>query len=228
MRSGEVVCGLCSGGMDSSLMLVLLREMGFGVLPCYIDYGQRVKERELAVLEQFCTTYEFELPRVFAIPMHDVFRGIWSISGDDVPERSEDIVRKYIPARNILFIVKLAAFMQLNDLKRLALGAQCTDSMPDNNRAFFDEMERVLALGMSVPSKEFCMEILAPVASMSKAEIAAGLVERDVDPALTWSCYGHGLDHCGVCWQCSERAEAFANAGLSDPTVYASVVAGLG
>ena len=43
-----------------------------------------------------------------------------------------------------------------------------------------------------------------------------------VDFARTWSCYKGGAIHCGKCGTCVERREAFAQAGVADPTVYAS------
>ena len=42
-----------------------------------------------------------------------------------------------------------------------------------------------------------------------------------VDFSKTWSCYKGGAVHCGKCGTCVERREAFALAGLVDPTVYA-------
>ena len=36
----------------------------------------------------------------------------------------------------------------------------------------------------------------------------------------TWSCYKGGEHHCGKCGTCVERREAFADAGITDTTVY--------
>jgi 7-cyano-7-deazaguanine synthase len=37
---------------------------------------------------------------------------------------------------------------------------------------------------------------------------------------MTYSCYNGGTRHCGRCGTCVERAEAFAEAGVTDPTEY--------
>ena len=51
-----------------------------------------------------------------------------------------------------------------------------------------------------------------------------GLVAMLAVPfALTWSCYEGGEAHCGRCGTCVERREAFATAGVSDPTQYAAL-----
>ena len=36
----------------------------------------------------------------------------------------------------------------------------------------------------------------------------------------SWSCYKGGDIHCGRCGTCVERQEAFALAGVADPTQY--------
>ena len=64
----------------------------------------------------------------------------------------------------------------------------------------------------------------APLVAMSKAEIAAEAARLGLDAGLTWSCYDPTPDrrHCGACDSCRLRARAFADAGLADPTLYAS------
>ena len=44
----------------------------------------------------------------------------------------------------------------------------------------------------------------------------------EVPFAETWSCYVGGERHCGRCGTCVERREAFALAGIPDPTEYLS------
>ena len=55
---------------------------------------------------------------------------------------------------------------------------------------------------------------------MTKADIVKLGDQLGVDFSLTWSCYKGGPLHCGKCGTCVERKEAFALAGVADPTVY--------
>jgi 7-cyano-7-deazaguanine synthase len=64
------------------------------------------------------------------------------------------------------------------------------------------------------------IEVLRPFIAVRKEDIAAVGAKRGVDFAMTWSCYKGGRLHCGKCGTCVERKEAFAVAGLDDPTEY--------
>ena len=66
------------------------------------------------------------------------------------------------------------------------------------------------------------VRLLRPFIALNKGAIAALGASLGVDFARTWSCYKGGAVHCGRCGTCVERREAFAQAGLADPTVYAS------
>ena len=62
--------------------------------------------------------------------------------------------------------------------------------------------------------------ILAPYTNLTKADIVARGARIGVDYADTYSCYKGGEKHCGCCGTCTERREAFLEAGVPDPTNY--------
>jgi 7-cyano-7-deazaguanine synthase len=63
------------------------------------------------------------------------------------------------------------------------------------------------------------LEVLAPLATLSKAEIITLGLSLGVDYALTSSCYDPAPDGmpCGGCDSCRLRAAGFAAAGVADP-----------
>ena len=65
------------------------------------------------------------------------------------------------------------------------------------------------------------VQLLRPFIALTKGQIAAEGAKLGVNLSRTWSCYKGGAVHCGKCGTCVERREAFAQAGLEDPTVYA-------
>lgn len=64
------------------------------------------------------------------------------------------------------------------------------------------------------------VQLLRPFIALTKGQIAAEGARLGIDLAQTWSCYKGGRLHCGKCGTCVERREAFAHAGLKDPTQY--------
>lgn len=65
------------------------------------------------------------------------------------------------------------------------------------------------------------VHITAPFVHMTKARVVATGAAVGAPFDLTWSCYEGGERHCGRCGTCVERAEAFAEAVVHDPTDYA-------
>jgi 7-cyano-7-deazaguanine synthase len=65
---------------------------------------------------------------------------------------------------------------------------------------------------------------------MSKADIAKEARRLGLDAALSHSCYDPLPDgrHCGRCDACRLRAKGFVEAGIVDPTVYASLTPSMG
>src|SRR5699024_3032903 len=87
---------------------------------------------------------------------------------------------------------------------------------PDCREDFMQAMGDAMRLGTYAGVK-----LLRPFIAMTKGEIAAEGARLGVDFARTWSCYKGGAVHCGKCGTCVERREAFALAGVKDPTAYA-------
>ena len=66
------------------------------------------------------------------------------------------------------------------------------------------------------------IELLRPFIALDKAAIVCEGQRLGVPFESTWSCYVGGRVHCGSCGTCVERREAFIQAGVTDPTIYAN------
>ena len=60
----------------------------------------------------------------------------------------------------------------------------------------------------------------APYLHHSKADIVKIGINLGVDYSLTWTCYRGEALACGKCGSCTERMEAFREAGVEDPLHY--------
>jgi 7-cyano-7-deazaguanine synthase len=217
----ETVAVLCSGGLDSAVLVAhAAREAG--VLPVYVSVGLAWESVEREALARLASTPAFGgrvLPlTTLSLPMTDVYSPAhWAVRGVppayDTPD--EDV---YLVGRNISLLVKAGVLCAGRGIRRIWIGPLAGNPFPDATPAFFDAMSRALSLGLDRP-----IRIETPFAAWHKADVIRRGVELGV--ALEWSmsCMNPaGGTHCGRCSKCRERRDAFAEAGIPDPTTYAA------
>ena len=148
--------------------------------------------------------------------MRDVFPpSHWAVRGEppafDTPD--EDV---YIHGRNVILASKAAVYLSRERIPRLLIGTLAGNPFPDATPAFLEAISRALSLGLDAP---FVLD--APFAALHKPDVIRKGVALGVPLELTLSCMQprDGL-HCGQCSKCRERRDAFAEAGVSDPTSY--------
>jgi len=66
------------------------------------------------------------------------------------------------------------------------------------------------------------VRLVTPFIHSLKSDIVRYGDELALPFELTWSCYVGGDKHCGICPTCRARKEAFIQAAVRDPTVYAA------
>jgi 7-cyano-7-deazaguanine synthase len=124
-----------------------------------------------------------------------------------------------VPFRNAIFLSIAAGFAESVGAEGLVIAAHTGDHAvyPDCREDFMGAMADAMRLGTYAG-----IRLLRPFIGFSKGRIAAEGARLGVDFSRTWSCYRGGEIHCGKCGTCVERREAFLQAGLPDPTAYAS------
>jgi 7-cyano-7-deazaguanine synthase len=216
--SSSALCVLTSGGLDSAVLTVEMLPQYARVFPVYIRSGLWWEGVELYWLRQFLQRLSdgrLQPLTVMQLPTDDVYGAHWSVTGDGVPEHDAAWDAVYLPGRNILLLAKAAIFCALRGIPTIALGLLDGNPFPDATPAFLSLMERTLSQGLAHP-----LTILAPYRGFSKPEIVRR--GRHLPLELTFSCIAPvGRQHCGRCSKCAERQQAFAQAGLRDPTAYA-------
>ena len=212
---------LLSGGLDSVVLLADEARRG-PVHPLYISAGLAWEQEELAMLARL-----FESGRLGAnvrpvvslhVDMRDVYPAThWAITGTppafDTPD--EDV---YIEGRNVVLLAKASVFMARANIPRVVIGPLAGNPFPDASAAFFSAMAHALSMGLAAP-----IAIEAPLAALHKADVIRLGRSLNVPFELTLSCMQpqDGL-HCGRCSKCRERRDGFLEAGVEDPTPYAT------
>jgi 7-cyano-7-deazaguanine synthase len=209
---------LLSGGLDSAVLLAeeAARDV---VQPIYVSSGLAWESAERAILEDLLASSPFvgrvRPVVVLSVDMRDVYAAThWAVQGTPPAYHTpdEDV---YLPGRNVVLLGKAGVYCAAAGIARLVLGTLAHNPFPDATPAFRDAMARALSLGLAHP-----LQIDAPFAGASKAEVIRRGVALGVPFALTLSCMKGGAQHCGVCSKCRERHDAFLEAGVDDLTDY--------
>jgi 7-cyano-7-deazaguanine synthase len=215
---------LFSGGLDSAV-LIAWAARDAPVAPIYVSVGLAWEAEEQAMAARLLASGAFRdrvRPLVaLRFDMRDIYPpSHWAIRGEppafDTPD--QDV---YIDGRNIILASKASVYMARNGLTRLLLGTLSDNPFPDASAEFFVTLARALSMGLAKP-----IAIETPFASMHKADVLRKGLELGVPMELTLSCMQpSGGRHCGRCSKCRERRDAFIEAGIEDPTPYATVPA---
>lgn len=215
---------LLSGGLDSMVAGGLAREQGFAINALTIDYNQRHR-REVDSARHVAAL--LGALRHVVLPL-DLRQFGGSALTDDiaVPKGGldEGIPVTYVPARNLVFLSLTLAWAEAIGAHDIYIGVNALDysGYPDCRPDFiasFQETAR-LATRDGVQGRPFVIH--TPLQHWGKARIAAEAYRLGFDPAISWSCYDPspaGLA-CGLCDSCRLRQRGFAEAGLTDGTVY--------
>lgn len=213
---------LCSGGMDSVTALYWARREHVVVAALSFDYGSKHNARELPWAAEHCAA--LAVPHeVVALPfINRLFNSVLLGSGGDIPDghyEDESMRQTVVPFRNAILLTIATGLAESRGAEGVVIAAHGGDHAiyPDCREAFMQAMGDAMRLGTYAG-----IQLLRPFIALDKGQIAATGARLGVDFARTWSCYRGGEQHCGTCGTCVERREAFAQAGLVDPTVYAA------
>jgi len=213
-------CVLLSGGLDSATLAAWVKERhprdsleAFTFL-----YGQKhaVETEAAKAVADFYGMKHFviKLPTIHGSALTDADvplpegRDLDSITG---------VAPSYVPARNLLFIAKMASIQDAYGPGVLWLGVHHDDytGYPDCRPQFIAAADDAVRLGT-----QYQLRVQAPFVEWSKAGILEWGLAHGVPYELTLSCYQGRRPACGVCDTCQARLAAFAAVGATDPIPY--------
>jgi 7-cyano-7-deazaguanine synthase len=214
------VCVLLSGGMDSVAAFYEVLQ-NHDVLACLsFDYGAKHNAREIPFAKLHAERNGV-LHQVIPLDFMDLlFKSDLLQSGGSIPDghyAEESMKQTVVPFRNGIMLAIAAGYAESIEAESLVIAAHSGDHAiyPDCREPFMQAMATAMTEGTYAK-----IQLLRPFIANDKAGIARRGAELGINFAETWSCYKGQEIHCGVCGTCVERREAFALAGLPDPTCY--------
>lgn len=226
--AGESVVVLLSGGLDSATAFAWAQARGAICHAMSFDYGQRHRAElaASALLARAAASH-----RVVRVDPQAFAGSALTDPAIDVPPAGGDIGRSipvtYVPARNTIFLAYALGLAESIDARWIVIGANAVDysGYPDCRPLFLERFQALAAAATRAADGERpVIRLAAPLIGLSKGEIIRLGTQLGVDYAQTVSCYAADADGraCGRCESCALRRAGFAEAGLPDPTRYAT------
>lgn len=180
MRKKRIL--LCSGGIDSALMVPLsfrdAHTLEWAVSAMFVDYGQPAKWQEEKAARALCDHYRIPLLEVeVSAHLGDMETGV------------TDASPCVVPARNLI-LISLAANHRADEIW---IGCNQDDQRDyaDCRAPFIDDLAELLDIS-----------IRTPLRGMTKGTVHDEAKRLEVPVDLTWSCYRGGPNPCGKCASC--------------------------
>lgn len=185
---------LVSGGLDSTVMALLIARESVPQMPLFIDYGQLNRDREFAACKENFRRHGLPEPSVLDV------RGYGSFFSCGLTDTRKDILKDaFLPGRNMLFLLCAGAYAHAQRADAVAIGFlnEKLSLFADQRRDFADAAGRLLSSIMQIP-----LDVLTPLIELDKAEVLA--IARELGISLTYSCHAGGAKPCGRCIACRE------------------------
>ena len=219
---GALAVVLVSGGLDSMVTAGLMRQAGYRLLALTIDYNQRHRI-ELDAAARVAAMVGAERHVVLPLDLSRFGGSALTDGAIDVPTGGvgPGIPVTYVPARNTIFMSVALGWAEAAGANDIAIGINALDysGYPDCRPEFITAFDAMAATATKAGVEGRRLTVHAPLAAMSKADIARAAAKLGLDAGATWSCYAptSEAERCGVCDSCRLRDKGFAEAGLVDP-----------
>jgi 7-cyano-7-deazaguanine synthase len=221
---------LLSGGLDSATALAIAQGQGFEAHALTFRYGQRhAVEIEAArrIAERAGVAQHVIVPIDLRVFGGSALTGDLAVPKDrPLDDIGHGIPITYVPARNTIFLSFALAWAEVLGSNDLFIGVNALDysGYPDCRPEYIEAYQRMadLVTKAGVEGRQR-LAIHTPLIHLTKAEIIRKGLELGVDYSLTRSCYDPtpAGEACGHCDACLLRLKGFAEAGATDPALYA-------
>jgi 7-cyano-7-deazaguanine synthase len=213
---------LVSGGLDSTTMIYEMNQDGIHARLLYLDFGTPATVREKAAVKLFAYTLGYPLdildlsgfatlhlgylwPSIVSGPELDVGKPMQA----DFPISRAD--GRLSSGFGVIVSVGLYAAMILDTASlSLAIIREQFEALPELGAGLAAAGKLASAVNPGIK-----IDVVTPLASLSKVEVVQRAIKFGVPIHMTWSCALGGERPCERCQRCLARHEAIAAAGIA-------------
>jgi 7-cyano-7-deazaguanine synthase len=210
---------MLSGGLDSATCLYWAKEKFSDISTITFNYFGRIVQEKRAtakLVEAAGINDLIEIDLPFVREAGDFYSGRLRIPDSDGARPSS-----YVPVRNMIFYSITAHYAEYLGIRWIIGGHNLHDVkfFKDASKSYIDKLNRLFKEGCLLCNDQV-YQILLPLAQMDRKQIIRLAINLKAPIELTWSCHTEGSIHCGKCYACIQRLEAFDGLGLQDPAFF--------
>lgn len=191
----NIIC-LISGGMDSFVLLDLLKNSNFNLICLFIDYGQLSNGFEYSAFCKICDFEQIQIRKKIKIENFG--------NNIDSGLTQNEIKNDYFPSRNLILASIASSFMIKFNCYYLALGIiNSSRIFSDCTPNFINQLELLISNSLN-----FQIKILTPLNEFTKVDIVKYMTKHNIPIELSYSCQKGFEKACNLCPSCIERNNA--------------------
>lgn len=188
------IVNLVSGGLDSTLVGVMLKEEGVEQFPLFIDYGHKSSKKEWSVCQEIHRDLGLPEPRRMDLS------GFGNVILSGLTDKKLDVkVKAFTPCRNLVFLIMGGAYAYQVGASGVAIGLLSEEFsiFPDQKISFIEKSEQAIeaALGCNI-------KIATPLIDFKKIDVVKLAKSKGITG--TYSCHCGNDKPCGKCIACLE------------------------
>lgn len=202
-----------SGGIDSTVIVHYLNDIGKHPLCVYVNYGAKAYKGEVRCSINTCKLLGFDY---LEIPFK-LYSKISECSIFSKAMKGKDDNAYFLEGRNGLICLIIAVLASKYNLDEVYIGSNADDLYKDTTLEFYNALNKVIEVGF-----EHKVRIVTPF--LEKNMIKKDVILMGERFKINWtrdthSCYDGSKTCCdyGHCVACKNRRDDFQKAGLADP-----------
>ncbi len=222
-KEGRSAICLLSGGLDSTVALLLSKNMGYKPIKAInFDYSQIASKKEKIHSKKISDYFNVPFLNI-NFPFYRYLENRSALLNKSVklPSPTLNDLRQtksfrnasavWVPNRNGCFIEVAALIAENWGINNIIVGFNKEEArtFPDNSEKYLSYINK--SLSFSTKNK---VKVISPTLKMTKSEIVKILLDFNFPFDLLWSCYGNGKKMCGKCESCMRLKNALLKNGV--------------
>jgi 7-cyano-7-deazaguanine synthase len=195
---------MCSGGLDSTVLMYKLIHDNIQFQPVFVNYGQHCAQKELQSLQQVLPSVYLNTLEILDVSSIYKYSNSHLIKAANLWNDTLDSNNLYVPFRNLLLFtigISFAQTINANKVYAAIINSNHAKEI-DCSADFFTKLNTV------IDTYQSSVELVMPFRYMSKYEVAKLGLDLKAPIGQTFSCQMSPHNPCGACPNCVERLDA--------------------